>query len=262
MKKLKFYECEICAGKPGSPPLCTACWQRRDMVEAINELVVLQGEGENNFIEQDCVFHITGNWQKEKCNQMVFRKLTEGGGYPCANPKGGCPVHEKPEIKCYYGCTIGNCTNVTCGKLCKCKESPQPVSTVECEHESDGLSYLSNPPQWKCKKCGKFSSQIENSPKFIKIDADFFKDFNFGPKDVSTVEGWQNDFLQTFYVYNLKRGSPAGAHGEALEFIEKLITQVRAEERARVRGMVEKKMKENGWGEGRTILGNLLQELQ
>lgn len=25
-----------------------------------------------------------------------------------------------------------------------------------CVHESDGLCYTSNPPQSKCKKCGKF----------------------------------------------------------------------------------------------------------
>lgn len=25
-----------------------------------------------------------------------------------------------------------------------------------CEHELDGMVYLSNPPQFKCKKCGQF----------------------------------------------------------------------------------------------------------
>ena len=32
-----------------------------------------------------------------------------------------------------------------------------PRTDIEqCEHESDGLSYLSYPPQSRCKKCGQF----------------------------------------------------------------------------------------------------------
>ena len=32
----------------------------------------------------------------------------------------------------------------------------QLVVNEVCKHESDGLRYTSNPPQNKCKKCGKF----------------------------------------------------------------------------------------------------------
>lgn len=30
------------------------------------------------------------------------------------------------------------------------------IQPTHCEHESDGNTYLSHPPQYKCKKCGEF----------------------------------------------------------------------------------------------------------
>lgn len=34
-------------------------------------------------------------------------------------------------------------------------EKKQPKHFIH-EHESDGMVYTSNPPQYKCKKCGEF----------------------------------------------------------------------------------------------------------
>ena len=31
---------------------------------------------------------------------------------------------------------------------------------TQCEHQSNGLSYMSNPPQHKCMKCGEFFRRV------------------------------------------------------------------------------------------------------
>lgn len=30
------------------------------------------------------------------------------------------------------------------------------IDNYQCKHESDGMCYLSNPPQYKCIRCGQF----------------------------------------------------------------------------------------------------------
>lgn len=39
VKKIQFWECELCRRKPGSPILCIPCIQRRDIIEALNTLL-------------------------------------------------------------------------------------------------------------------------------------------------------------------------------------------------------------------------------
>lgn len=36
------------------------------------------------------------------------------------------------------------------------KQNLDKLSVDVCQHESDGNVYTSNPPQYKCKKCGEF----------------------------------------------------------------------------------------------------------
>lgn len=133
----------------------------------------------------------------EKCG--VFIEQIATGKYHCNEPKGSCPVHEKP-------------------------------TDAEIKHALKDAWYV-----------------IGDAEK--------------SPQPVSTVEGWRKDFLLTFYVYNLKKGSPAGAHLEAVEFIENIIAQVRTDERARayktVRNFIGRQRVGNSW-----TIEDLLKELK
>lgn len=63
------------------------------------------------------------------------------------------------------GTVIGNWGAGKC-ELCRCSrfenKEDEAVESIDkclrsiCDHESDGLVYFSNPPQNKCKFCGKF----------------------------------------------------------------------------------------------------------
>lgn len=48
-----------------------------------------------------------------------------------------------------------------------------------------------------------------------------------------TIKDWEKEFTDTFHIYNLKTGTPAGAEKEAIAFIRTLLTQAQQEERER-----------------------------
>lgn len=49
----------------------------------------------------------------------------------------------------------------------------------------------------------------------------------------ASQEEWEKEFIETFYVYNLKNSTPAGAEKQAVAFIRDQREKVRAEERER-----------------------------
>jgi exoribonuclease II len=61
-----------------------------------------------------------------------------------------------------------------------------------------------------------------------------------------TPKDWRKEFVETFHIYNLKTGTPAGAEKEAVAFIETLLSHAQEEERARIVGRLEAEKQEVG----------------
>jgi hypothetical protein len=73
-----------------------------------------------------------------------------------------------------------------------------------------------------CEAC-ETTHQIGGAPKMICNCV-----CHTSPADTK-VEDWAAEFIATFYVYNLKKDTPAGAEKEAVAFIKNLIEKVRQE---------------------------------
>lgn len=125
-----------------------------------------------------------------------------------------CMLCEKPEWRDtsgYHTICMNNsclCHNVPTGEKC----------------ESDGLSYLSNPPQLKCKKCSRFWFAHEETPKCKKseeINTIFFLD--------SPKQDWEEDTKTWVKVY-CKESDMAIAQYSLKSFITSIVNE--AEERA------------------------------
>lgn len=140
IEKLKFYECIECLAKPGSPQLCTSCWQRRNMIEVLNELIDREnartGEG-------------------EKCGEILRTEQKRGYAinHLCQNQKGQCPIHDKKLPSCSYGGCDGRCGG-------RCPEAQQ---------ETKNAKSVPKPDQKKCYTIrhglGNDSVVCEKSPQ-------------------------------------------------------------------------------------------------
>lgn len=146
-------------------------WRQMRVDEAVKESQ-LQFEGEiKGFGDMHCSKAMNPNvWLEEDCQHeckwdgvLVSRSPNMGRCRICKQMcyvvidfdkwhKGECDA--VPINECQHEST-GDPHHLADGKLyhtCdKCDEY-----FIKCEHESNGLSYMSNPPQNKCLKCGEF----------------------------------------------------------------------------------------------------------
>lgn len=133
------------------------------------------------------------------------------------NPKGQCPTHDEKEY-CVNEDKVGFCHK--CLTTHHGKPSPQPTEPKIKVVVSDRIDY--------CCECGKMHG----------YDC---------PLEKPTEQDWEKQFTDRFFVYEMEKGKAdhVGAHHKAIDFISKLISQAKANERAKIREMIEKVKFEN-----------------